>query len=114
MRSGNRDDKFSIYVPKDKGDASPEAPDYLEIVESGPGGKPKDRMQGGAYDPYQKQELGSPGGTAKIRRPRVDLRKLSEWIKTQQRVKELRAEEEEAQRRATQEKKGRFGPFKSK
>ncbi len=91
MSAGSRDDKFSIYVPK--GESAPEAPDYLEIVETDKGGKPKSRMQGGAYDPYQKQDAGTPGDTARIRRPRVDLRKLSEWIKTTQKVKSLREED---------------------
>lgn len=91
MSAGGRDDKFSIYVPKD--DSAPQAPDFLEIVETDAGGKPKSRMQGGAYDPYQKQEPGTPGDTARIRRPRVDLRQLSEWIKTTQRVKSLREED---------------------
>ena len=91
MSAGGRDDKFSIYVPEEE--SGPEVPDYLEIVDSGKGGKPKDRMHGGAYDPYQKSDSGAPGDTARIRRPRVDLRKLSEWIKTTQRVKTLREEE---------------------
>jgi hypothetical protein len=107
-----RDDKFSIYVPKD--DAPPEAPDYLEIVDVGPGGTPTPRLQGGAYDPYQKLEAGTPGDTARVRRPRVDLRKLSEWIKTQQRVKELREEEEKARQKAGQEKNGLTGRFRWK
>lgn len=94
MNAGGKDDKFSIYVPKD--DAVPEVPDFLEIVDSGKGGKPRERMQGGAYDPYQKLEPADPGDTARIRRPRVDLRKLSEWIKTTQRVKTLRAENQDA------------------
>jgi hypothetical protein len=88
---GRNDDKFSIHVPEDESER--QMPDHLEIVETGPGGKPKKRLQGGAYDPYQKQDPGSPGDTARIRRPRVDLRKLSEWIKTTQQVKTLREED---------------------
>ncbi len=91
MSSGRRDDKFSMYVPKDE--SGVEVPDYLQIVESDKGGKPKERMQGGAYDPYQKVDAGQPGDTARIRKPRVDLRQLSEWIKTTKRVKSLREEE---------------------
>jgi hypothetical protein len=37
--------------------------------------------------------LAEPGDTARIRKPRVDLRKLSEWIKTTQRVKTIREED---------------------
>lgn len=103
MSGSDRDDRFSIYVPKDE--SAPEGPDYLEIVDTGVGGKPRDRMQGGAYDPYQKSDSGSPGDTARIRRPRVDLRKLSEWIKTTQRVKTLREEEIAADQSA---RTGRF------
>ncbi|HWL62745.1 MAG TPA: hypothetical protein VNQ32_08100 [Steroidobacteraceae bacterium] len=88
---GRKDDNFSIHVPEDESER--QMPDHLEIVETGPGGKPKKRLQGGAYDPYQKQDPGSPGDTARIRRPRVDLRKLSEWIKTTQQVKALREED---------------------
>lgn len=91
MSSSGREDKFSMYVPQD--DSGPQVPDYLEIVDSVKGGKPRERLQGGAYDPYQKVEAGPPGDTARIRRPRVDLRRLSEWIKTTQRVKSLRQEE---------------------
>lgn len=103
MSGSGRDDKFSIFIPKDE--SGPEVPDYLEIVDTGVGGRPKDRMQGGAYDPYQKSDSGSPGDTARIRRPRVDLRKLSEWIKTTQRVKTLRDEESAADQTA---RTGRF------
>lgn len=89
---GRKDDKFSMHVPEEE-DSERQMPDHLEIVETGPGGKPKKRLQGGAYDPYQKQDPGAPGDTARIRRPRVDLRKLSEWIKTTQQVKALREED---------------------
>lgn len=92
---GKRDERFSVYQSRD--DSPPKAPDYLEIVETGPGGTPKNRLKGGAYDPYQKLDTGSPGDTARTRRPRVDLRKLSEWIETTQRVKTLREEELRAQ-----------------
>ena len=103
MSAGSRNDKFSIYVPKDE--SGPEVPDYLEIVDTGVGGTPRERMQGGAYDPYQKLEPGAPGDTARIRRPRVDLRKLSEWIKTTKRVKTMREEESAADQTA---RTGRF------
>lgn len=93
MNSGGRDDKFSIYVPEEE--TGPEVPDFLAIVESDKGGKPKERMQGGAYDPYQKVDPGHPGDTARIRRPRVDLRQLSEWIKTTRRVQSQREEQQQ-------------------
>jgi hypothetical protein len=89
--TGKNDEKFSMYVPEEESDR--QMPDHLEIVDSTKGGKPKKRLQGGAYDPYQKQELADPGDTARIRKPRVDLRKLSEWIKTTQRVKTIREED---------------------
>ena len=98
--SGRKDDEdFSMYVPEDEGDRK--LPDHLEIVETYKGGQPKDRLQGGAYDPYQKRDTGQPSDTARIRRPRVDLRKLSEWIKTTQRVKTLREEDLERTARAS-------------
>lgn len=90
--TGRKDDKFSMHVPEDE-DPGLQMPDRLEIVETGPGGKPKQRLHGGAYDPYQKQDPGPPGDTARIRKPRVDLRQLSEWIKTTQQVKALREED---------------------
>jgi hypothetical protein len=87
--SGRKDeDKFSMYVPEDESDR--QMPDHLELLDTPIGGKPKGRLQGGAYDPYQKRDAGQASDTARIRRPRVDLRKLSEWIKTTQRVKTLR------------------------
>lgn len=103
---GRKDDKFSMHVPEE--DSGLKMPDHLEIVETGPGGKPKKRLQGGAYDPYQKQEPGAPGDTARIRKPRVDLRKLSEWIKTTQQVKALREEDlREAARQSDKDEKSR-------
>jgi hypothetical protein len=52
----------------------------------------KKKMVGGAYDPYSK-DTPSTDDTARMRKPRVDLRKLSEWIKTSQQVKALREED---------------------
>lgn len=91
--SGRKDEEdFSMFVPEDDGDRK--MPDQLELLDSYKGGDgPKSRLQGGAYDPYQKRDAGKPSDTARIRRPRVDLRKLSEWIKTTQRVKTLREED---------------------
>jgi hypothetical protein len=89
--TGKNDEKFSMYAPEEESER--QMPDHLEIIDSAKGGKPKKKLQGGAYDPYQKQELAEPGDTARIRKPRVDLRKLSEWIKTTQRVKTIREED---------------------
>lgn len=98
--AGRKDDEnqFSMYLPEDE--AERKMPDHLELVDSVSGGKPKDRLQGGAYDPYQKRDTGQPSDTARIRRPRVDLRRLSEWIKTTQRVKTMREEDLDAAARA--------------
>lgn len=92
--SGRKEDKFSMPVPQEESEQK--MPDHLELVDTDKGGKPKTRLQGGAYDPYQKQDPGGPGDTARIRKPRVDLRKLSEWIKTTQQVKTLREEDLDA------------------
>jgi hypothetical protein len=89
--ASRKDDKFSMYAPDE--DTDRELPAHLELLETGKGGKPKERLQGGAYDPYQKVDQGSPGDTARIRKPRVDLRQLSQWIKTTQQVKALREED---------------------
>ena len=90
--TGRKDDTFSMHVPLEE-DSGVQMPDRLEIIDTGPGGKAKERLHGGAYDPYQKQDLAQPGDTARIRKPRVDLRQLSEWIKTTQQVKALREED---------------------
>lgn len=100
--ASKKDDKFSIFVPEEEDEVK--MPDRLEIVDDRPG-KPKSRLQGGAYDPYQKQDPGPPGDTARIRRPRVDLRQLSEWIKTTQQVKALREEDMKAAAEAAERAK---------
>ena len=74
MNSSGKDDKFAIYVPDDE--EQKRMPDRLELVDPPAGGK-KSRLQGGAYDPYQKQDAPAPGDTARIRRPRVDLRQFT-------------------------------------
>ena len=84
MDPRGKDDRFSMYVPKDED--GQEMPENLELIDS----RKRKRLQGGAYDPYQKLDAGHAGDTTRIRRPRVDLRKLSEWIKTTKRVKALR------------------------
>jgi hypothetical protein len=89
--SGSKDDTFSIPVLKEESERK--LPDQLELVDDDATVRRK-RLQGGAYDPYQKVDPGSTGDTNRVRRPRVDLRKLSEWIKTTQRVKSLREDYE--------------------
>jgi hypothetical protein len=84
-------DKFTIHLP-DNEEPEREMPDSLETVDYQPTKRPKGTMVGGAYDPYSK-DTPSTSDTARMRRPRVDLRKLSDWIKTTQQVKALREED---------------------
>lgn len=86
--SGRKDDTFSIPVLKEE-DPERKLPDHLELVDGDATARRK-RLKGGAYDPYQKQDPGRTSDTMRVRKPRVDLRKLSEWIKTTQRVKSRR------------------------
>jgi len=90
MGNEKKPDGFTLHIP-DKEDSEREMPDKLETVEYRPDKSAKDKLQGGAYDPYASDA--STGDTARVRRPRVDLRKLSEWIKTTQSVKALREED---------------------
>lgn len=83
-------DRFTLLVP-DEQEPEREMPKQLEVVDYNPGKDTRNPLGGGAYDPYQ--NTGSPGDTARSRKPRVDLRKLSEWIKTTQQVKTLREDE---------------------
>jgi hypothetical protein len=87
--SNRTPDKFSLVVPDEK-EPEREMPDRLEIVDEGPGGKLRKerKLVAGAYDPYAIG--GSPGDTLRQRKPRVDLRKLSEWIKTTQKERTLK------------------------
>jgi hypothetical protein len=67
-------------------------PDRLEIIDEGPRATQRSKALGaGAYDPYAIS--GSPGDTARMHKPRVDLRRLSEWIKTTQQTRVLKEEE---------------------
>lgn len=84
-------DRFTIHLP-DEQEPDREMPDTLEMVDYHPAKRPKG-MAAGAYDPYSKDNTPAAGDTARTRRPRVDLRKLSEWIKTTQQVKALREED---------------------
>lgn len=93
--SNRTPDKFTLIVP-DEQEPERDMPKQLQIVDEGPGGKlRKQRPLGaGAYDPYAIN--GSPGDTLRQRRPRVDLRKLSEWIQTTQKVRTLKEADAEA------------------
>lgn len=82
-------DKFSLFVP-DEQEPERQLPDQLEIVDY-TRARPKKKLAGGAYDPYESS--GDPGDTVRSRRPKVDLRKLSEWIKTTQQVEQSRQED---------------------
>jgi hypothetical protein len=84
-------DEFSLFVP-DPSEPERQMPDHLELVDYGTTRKRAAKTAGGAYDPYERA-AGDTGDTARIRRPRVDLRQLSEWIKTTQSVKTLREED---------------------
>jgi hypothetical protein len=96
--SSKKPEGFKLFVPKDA-DPEKDMPAKLEVVDYNPARSKKTPLGGGAYDPYERTaEEG--GDTARMRRPRVDLRKLSEWIKTTQQVKVLRIEEAEAQAEA--------------
>jgi hypothetical protein len=88
-------DKFSLFVP-DEQEPEREMPARLEIIDEGPASKRRSRtaLGAGAYDPYSIS--GSPGDTARMHKPRVDLRKLSEWIKTTQQTRILKEEEAKA------------------
>jgi len=92
MMSKPTPDKFSLFVP-DEEEPEREMPKQLEIIDDGPNGqrRSKPKLAAGAYDPYSIS--GSPGDTARMHKPRVDLRKLSEWIKTTQQTRILKEEE---------------------
>ncbi len=91
MGNDKRPERFTIHLP-DTEEPERQMPAQLEMVDYQPGQRAKKGLAGGAYDPYSK---GTPSGndTARTRKPRVDLRKLSEWIKTTQQVKTLREDD---------------------
>ena len=91
IMSSKTPDRFTLFAP-DEQEPERSLPSKLEVVDYTPGRKARGpAMSGGAYDPYASS--GSTGDTARSRRPRVDLRQLSEWIKTTQKVKTLREED---------------------
>ena len=85
-------ERFSFAAPRNT-EAPREMPAALDIVEYVPNSAAaKKKMAGGAYNPYESSGA-DKGDTARMHKPRVDLRKLSEWIKTTQQVKNLREED---------------------
>jgi hypothetical protein len=92
--SSKKSDTFKLVVPKEK-EPERDMPAKLEVVDYNPARTSKPSMGGGAYNPYERP-IGGTGDTARLRKPRVDLRKLSEWIKTTNDVKAQRKEGEEA------------------
>lgn len=88
--SSKKPDQFSLVVP-DEHEPERQMPSTLEVVDYHPGTGKKKSLGGGAYNPYENR--GSTGDTARSRKPRVDLRKLSDWIKTTQQVKALREQD---------------------
>jgi hypothetical protein len=89
MGNEKHPDRFSIHLP-DNEEPERDMPDQLEMVDYHPTKRPNG-MPAGAYDPYSRDV--NTSDTARIRKPRVDLRKLSEWIKTTKQVKTLREED---------------------
>lgn len=88
--SSKKPDGFTLFAP-DEQEPEKDMPAKLEVVDYNPVRKRNKAMVGGAYNPYER--TGSSGDTARMRKPRVDLRQLSEWIKTTQQVKALREED---------------------
>ncbi len=92
MGNDKTPERFTIHLP-DAEEPDRQMPAQLEMVDYQPAGRAKKKnLAGGAYDPYSK-DTPSNNDTARTRKPRVDLRKLSEWIKTTQQVKTLREED---------------------
>jgi hypothetical protein len=83
--SSKKTDGFTLFVPKEK-EPEKEMPAKLEVLDYNPARTKKASMGGGAYDPYERP-IGATGDTVRMRKPRVDLRKLSEWIKITNEVK---------------------------
>jgi hypothetical protein len=90
--SSKKTETFKLFVPKEK-EPEKDMPAKLEVVDYNPARtSKKPAMGGGAYNPYERT-TGKTGDTVRMRKPRVDLRKLSEWIKTTKQVEAQRAEE---------------------
>jgi hypothetical protein len=83
--SSKKTDGFKLIAPKEK-EPEKDMPAKLEVLDYNPARTKKAAMGGGAYNPYERP-IGATGDTVRMRKPRVDLRKLSEWIKTTNDVK---------------------------
>jgi hypothetical protein len=88
--SSKKTDGFKLFVPNEK-EPEKDMPADLAVVDYNPKRTSKPAMGGGAYNPYERP-VGT-GDTARMRKPRVDLRKLSEWIKTTNEVKAKREDD---------------------
>lgn len=84
-------DQFALFAQEEQ-EPDKEMPAKLEVVDYHPAPRGSKTMSGGAYNPYERT-AGSSSDTVRQRKPRVDLRQLSEWIKTTQQVKALRQED---------------------
>jgi hypothetical protein len=92
--SSKKTETFKLFVPNEK-EPEKDMPAKLEVVDYNPARtSKKPAMGGGAYNPYERP-TGKTGDTARMRKPRIDLRKLSEWIKTTKQVEAQREEEKE-------------------
>ncbi|MEO6079774.1 MAG: hypothetical protein ABIQ86_08360 [Steroidobacteraceae bacterium] len=89
--SRKKPDGFTLFVP-DEQEPEKQMPAKLEVVDYNPARTRAKALGGGAYNPYERQ-IGGSSDTARIRKPRIDLRKLSQWIKTTKQVKARREEE---------------------
>lgn len=88
--SSKKPDAFTLIVP-DEQEPEKDMPAKLEVVDYSPARGRARKLSGGAYNPYERP-IGN-GDTARMRKPRVDLRKLSEWIKTTKQVNAQREQE---------------------
>jgi hypothetical protein len=91
--SSKKSDTFKLFVPKEN-EPEKDMPAQLEVVDYNPARAKKPAMGGGAYNPYERP-TGTTSDTARMRKPRVDLRQLSEWIKTTKQVEAQREQEKD-------------------
>jgi hypothetical protein len=98
--SSKKPDGFALIAPTEA-EPEKEMPAQLEVVDYNPARNRK-ALGGGAYNPYERPV--ATGDTARMRKPRVDLRKLSEWIKTTNQVKAQREDEEPVADRPAQKR----------
>lgn len=92
--SSKKTETFKLFVPSEK-EPEKDMPAKLEVIDYNPArASKKPAMGGGAYNPYERP-TGKTSDTARMRRPRVDLRQLSEWIKTTKQVEAQREEEKD-------------------